>query len=495
MAEYLHGAYRDWPTAGSALAVNSNSAVVVFGTAPVQTAASGNMLINKPVLVNSFAEAKKLFGYSEDWAKYTLCEAMYLILACEHVGPLVLVNVLDPNTHKGAAQTVSQKPDGGKLVLTSAEDIILSTIAIEDIDADVYTAVYDPETKTITIREKTAGGLGTDTLSISFNKVDVSAVTNAVMIGSSTSEGVNTGIHAVRSVYQETGIVPAFLLAPGWSSIPEVHAAMGECSRKINGHWDAWIFADLPTTITGTPNYLTMATAAAWKEANGYNLENETVCFPKILGTDDKVYHMATYRAACFMKLLAENDGVPFHSASNTAAAMIRNLKFAAEVNAYSATPTYDDTLVNEYLCRNGITSAAFVGGQWVLWGAHAADYNEDTASDLNVSETVRMMLYFVANSFQQRRCVNVDKPLSANDLAAIVAEEQGRLDALVNVGALTYGKAYIAADEIALSDMYKGDYLFSFDITTMPLAKSLTVRVKWVDDGLAVYYQSLTGV
>lgn len=52
-------------------------------------------------------------------------------------------------------------------------------------------------------------------------------------------------------------------------------------------------------------------------------------------------------------------------------------------------------------------------------------------------------------------------------------------------------GKAYMNADEIARSDMYMGDYKFTFDVTTTPLAKSLTALANWVNDGFAVFYNS----
>ena len=110
------------------------------------------------------------------------------------------------------------------------------------------------------------------------------------------------------------------------------------------------------------------------------------------------------------------------------------------------------------------------------------------------MSETTMMMLFYLSNDFQDRRSFDVDKPLSANDIQAIVAEEQTRLDALVKIRALTYGEAKLDASEIAKSDMYNGDFLFYFDVTTTPIAKSLSVVVNWVDDGYATYFEPLTG-
>ena len=99
------------------------------------------------------------------------------------------------------------------------------------------------------------------------------------------------------------------------------------------------------------------------------------------------------------------------------------------------------------------------------------------------------MMLFYVCNDFQARRPVMVDSPLTRNDIESIVAEEQARLDALVGSGALTYGKATLDAESDNRSDIMNGDWLFDFEVTTTPLAKSLKANVIWVDNGFATYF------
>ena len=152
----------------------------------------------------------------------------------------------------------------------------------------------------------------------------------------------------------------------------------------------------------------------------------------------------------------------------------------------------YDDEIINMKLNRNGIASAAFVGGRWAIWGAHAADYNPDDADSVNVAETSRIMLYYISNDFQARRPRDVDKPMTANDIASIVAEEQNRLDSLVAMGALLPGAtAALSAESLSNSDVYSGDFLFEFRVTTTPLAKSLKALVTWVDDGFSTYFST----
>ena len=65
MSDYKHGAYGDQQAIGTRVATESQSAVVLVGTAPVQNLLpddDGNWPVNKPVLIHDISEAKKIFG-------------------------------------------------------------------------------------------------------------------------------------------------------------------------------------------------------------------------------------------------------------------------------------------------------------------------------------------------------------------------------------------------------------------------------------------------
>ena len=486
MADYKHGAYGLIDTAGTKVAARSQNAIVYVGTAPVQTTADGADNVNRPILVSNMAEARKALGYSDDWGKYTLCEAMYTHFENGGVGPLVLINVLDPQKKKAAqGGTKSLTPENGQVVLTDMEDAILSSVKVTGKTAGTdYAMTYDQRRKTLTLAEKTDGALGTEALEITFDLVDAGKVDEADVIGETDGAGLNTGLYAIANVYQETGKIPSFLLAPGFSSLEAVHKAMQSVSRKVNGHWDVYLMCDLPI-VDGEGEAVTLATAAAWKKKHGYTGENETVYFPMAEGTDGRKYHIATLAAANLQKLLVEQDGIPYKTASNTDCTIIANLYLGEDKRGR----VYDDRMINETLCKNGIASSVYTGGRWAIWGCHSADYNQDDGDEINVSETNRMMLYYISNDFQHRRSRNVDKPMTKNDIESIVAEEKARLDALIKIGALTYGTVSLNASEDEKSDIMKGDYTFAFEVTTTPLAKSLTALVNWTDEGFTTYY------
>ena len=492
MADYIHGAYGIINAVGDRVAQESRGAFVYVGTAPVHQVEGGASNVNVPILVNNIAEARKYFGYSSDWASYTLCEAIYAHLEKKGVGPLVLINVLDPATHKSqSATSVDKTPKNGVITLTSATNIILDTVEIytkddtpvKKVKGTDYTIAFNFDKQTIVI-QSIGTGLGTDALTVSYYTATPAAVTNADVIGSSDGLGTNTGIFAIKDVYQVTQRIPFFLGCPGFSSVPAVHAAMYQNSVKVNGHWDVFMFADIPIIDNSTA--ITFATAATWKAANGYDKENEKVFFPLAEGIDGQIYHLSVLAAANLQELLIAQDGIPYRSSSNTDCALIQNLYLGAT----NTGKIVDDSIINERLNKNGIASAAFVGGRWAIWGAHCADYDQNNADQINVAETNRMMLYYISNDFQARRPLDVDKPLTPNDIRSIVSQEQARLDALVNIGALTYGVVTLNASADARSDVLNGDWSFSFTVTTTPLAKSLTAIVTWTDDGFATYFE-----
>ena len=99
---FTHGVYTNEVPTSIISPVNSSAGLpVVVGTAPVHLTDINN--VNQPKLINSYAEAVNLFGYSEDWEKYTLCEFIYSQFALYGMGPCVLINVLDPSKHKSEA--------------------------------------------------------------------------------------------------------------------------------------------------------------------------------------------------------------------------------------------------------------------------------------------------------------------------------------------------------------------------------------------------------
>ena len=123
-----------------------------MGTAPVHNIEGGAKNVNRPILVNNMAEAKKYFGYSDDWASFTLCEAMSVHLDYKGVGPLVLINVFDPTkaAHKESTGGTAEKtPSNGQIVLTSVTITYKANNSVTPAEDDVKIAALTGSTYTI----------------------------------------------------------------------------------------------------------------------------------------------------------------------------------------------------------------------------------------------------------------------------------------------------------------------------------------------------------
>lgn len=483
---YKHGLYAQAFPSGSRRTENvtDRSVPVYIGTLPVHTAAGGAARVNTPILLNDFAQAVKLVGYSDDWASYTLCEAIYAHLVLCGVGPICVINVFDPAT--GATEkSVKATPKNNQVVLPDMGNAMLDSLAITGKDAADYSISYDYGSERLTIKGKKEGVLA-DEVTVTYKEVDPSGVTDAMVAGTSDGEGTDTGVHLVRQVYQTTNLIPNRILAPGFTQSSVVRAAMLKMSAKVNGHFDAFIYTDIPLA-DAEGAALKPSGAAAWKADNGYTGDNEKTHWPMWAGTDGKKYHLSTLACAILQGLESSADGIPYQTCSNQELPIGGKLYHGEGVKT-----ALDEQIVNDQLNANGITSAIFHGGNWVLWGAHTASYTQENADRINVSETNLAMMYYITNDFQVRRADDIDKPMSKNRLAQIIAEEQAMLDALgpTGVGALLYGTANAVTGEDANADMLAGDYTIEWHITQTPNTKSITGRCIYTEEGLKTYFE-----
>ena len=96
---YKHGIFTSEQATGLIPMTETDAGLIVaFGTAPVHLA-SDRAQENTPVLCYTYKDAVAALGYSDDWKKYTLCEAIYTHFALYNMAPIVLVNCLSTKKH------------------------------------------------------------------------------------------------------------------------------------------------------------------------------------------------------------------------------------------------------------------------------------------------------------------------------------------------------------------------------------------------------------
>ena len=99
---FLHGVYvEERATQPIAPKAGPSSIQLIIGASPVNLTADPAAYVNKPLVINTFAEAQELLGYSDSFqeGEYTIGQALNASFRVYNVTPLVVVNVLDPASH------------------------------------------------------------------------------------------------------------------------------------------------------------------------------------------------------------------------------------------------------------------------------------------------------------------------------------------------------------------------------------------------------------
>lgn len=485
---YKHGTYGEFAQSIGGTATQSGTVAVYVGVAPVNLVRgyADADVVNAPVLLSDINAVRRLMGYSSDWASFGLCEAfkVHFDNAAGNAGPIVAINVLNPATHKKASQTTQQVTfANGRATITSST-IVLDSLALADkVEGTDYTVDYDFTAGQV-ILESIAAVPITGNVQATFDEVDTTKITATEIIGGVTAAGVYSGLGAVSLVYQELNVIPNLIAAPGWSDTPAVYNAMITAGTKINGHWDAFVLADLALEDSGTP-IDTIEEAIEWAEDNGYNSERSKTYWPQFLGTDGNVYHGSTLAAWRMQLVDASHDGVPMETPSNKSVPIAKQYFGATSTNR-----GFDQSRAND-LNAAGISTAVYWGGQWVLWGGHTAAYKYGAVADNRVvfDNSIRMMMY-ITNSFQQEWALTIDQPMTLSLADTIRNREQEKADALVAVGALIGTPTVLFLEsENTTADMVEGNFVWDFSATPTPQFKSGTMRVAYTDEGFASYF------
>ena len=274
---YKHGTYGELTASKVKGSTSTDTVVVYVGTAPINLIrgydAAG--LANRPIKISNMIDAQSKVGYSEDWNAFSLCEAFaeHYDNTVGNVGPIYIINTLDPSVHRKEAETtISVAFNAGRGEFAS-DKIILDTIAIaEKVEGVDFEISYNYNSGKVVITSLDDTDRLSGDVTITYHEVDPSKVAAADIIGQKSADGVYSGLAALSLLYQKENVVANIVAAPGWSHIPEVYTAMIGAASKINGHWDAFVVADIPLTDDAEAENTAVDTiekALAWKTKHG----------------------------------------------------------------------------------------------------------------------------------------------------------------------------------------------------------------------------------
>lgn len=470
MANFKHGAYAEIISTQDEVAIKSLGTVpVYFGTAPVGFIKDS--VNNVPLLIESFEDAVHLIGYSENWKKYTLCEAVYAHFrnSIMPIGPIVVINAVDLVKHKSPQKKTQSVLFINKRATFDGEDIIMETLVLEEKTLNVdYTVSLDNDYKTVILTDL-KGNLG-DT-SVTFDIIDTNLVTDNDII-----EGIR---EALPLVYQKYNIIPSILASPGYSQKTVINDELLACADKINGHWYAFVNCDIEADeITDT-----LDKAIALKALKAVTSPKQTVSWP-LFKKGDRIFHGSTMVTVGMQQIDYTHEGIPFETPSNKKGDFTSLcLKNGKKVEF--------DNLKSNKLNQNGIVTGTFWRGEWLVWGGFTAAFVDGVPLDpKDVFHTSVRTLFYLANTFQLRYALYIDKPMTRSLVDTILNDFNAYLDRLIAAGAILMGKITFNQASNYKSDMILGDFIFDVKTTTTPPAKSLTVKISYTSSGLDVLFE-----
>lgn len=404
---------------------------VIVGTAPIHLAKSPEGTVNKPLLLNSWAEAKEILGYSDNWETYTLCQSMYASWKLFHVYPAVFINVLDPKRHSKDVEASEIQVQSHQAVL-NREGILLDTIKINQgtgamagkakVGTDTlgqaaqgpaltlekdYIVSFNEEGKPVITLLSTGDGYELNQITVSYRYVDASMVTEEDIIGAYDMEtGKETGLETIRQVYPLYHFSPALILAPGWSNRPNVGAALQEKCTELNGVFRCECVLDLDAEKNRK-----YTECGVDKEKNGYTDPHSIVCWPELLVNGRHMAFSAAYGAMASY-YTATNGDVPYLYPSN------KLLGVDGAVLADGTEITLDQPQA-AYLNGDGIVTAVNDGG-WRSWGNNTGCYPQNTdPKDYRIG--CRRMFSYVANYFILQYQSRLDRSMNRRTVDDIV--------------------------------------------------------------------------
>lgn len=397
---------------------------VVVGTAPVNLVDDPASTVNVPILVSSRAEAKAKLGDSNDFEKYTLMQSVYASFRKFAVAPVVFINVLDPAKHKAAVASSTVSLTNGKATLEDQGILKASvmvaavgstTAAVVDVD---YVLDFD-ENGQLVIAVTPDGTLaGATQISVGYSKLDPSAVTNSDIIGGTDAQGNRTGIDVLDIVYNKLKVIPSMILAPGFSSVPAVAAALEAKAELIGSLFNSVALVDIESTTTRT---WTQVEAA--KQALGVSTRWATAIWPMAKMDGHIISGSAVLGALLQSRCIANND-VPCDSQDNKDA-MIDGAVLA---DGSELMLTLEDA--NDYIVAKGVVTFLFFGG-WKVWGSNSCAYPANKDSNNRYTKCVLMNNY-LENRFKAEYLSHLGNNGNRKEMESIVNNFNMALNALV---------------------------------------------------------------
>ena len=396
------------------------------------------------------------------------------VIALEFLNTDKIVDGKFKVTYRKASSALGGTPEVEEVELAELEDniweltddTILESVTVEtggvDTLADVPFEVAQDSTGASIITVPFGANLVDDKLKLSYKVLALENVTAEDIIGGvDAATGEKYGLELIDAVPGKLGLNATFtIIAPGFSQIPEVAAAITGKAKAVGGVFPSIAIADIDAA-----NY---QSAIEWKNTSGLASPFLIYTYPKVQigGT---FYRLSTH-LACVMNVTdANNAGLPYVSPSN------QRLQISGAVNENGVEVFLDQSQANS-LNEVGIVTALYRNG-WRAWGNYTSTGPDEDFKDRWIS--VRRLLNFIEVSLDTNYFSNLDAPINRRNIDSILQSANLYLASLQSADALLGAELEFNEADNSTSDLMAGKLTFNLRWLSPPPSEAIIFKVQ----------------
>lgn len=461
-ANYLHGVETVEVERGPRPVRTVKSAVIgLIGTAPIGA-------VNVSTLTLSEKDAA---AFGPQLPGFTIPQALDAIY--DHgAGTVIVINVLDPATHKTAVANEAIAFDASTDRVKLAHGAVAALVVKSTDGATTYVAGTDYTADLVTgeiVRIKGGGIVAAGSAKANYDYADPTKVTAADIIGAVNEAGVRTGLKALKDTYNLFGFFAKILIAPAFCTQNSVATELIAMADQLGAI--AYIDAPIGTTY---------AQALAGRGPAGtinFNTSSDRVrlCYPHVKVYDPVLnaerLEPLSARAAGLRAKVDLDKGFWWSSSNQELAGVIG---VERQLSAMIDDPQSEVNLLNEV----GITTVFNSYGTGLrLWGNRSAAW--PTVTHMRNFENVRRTGDVINESIRYFSQQYIDMPLNQALIDSLVESVNGYGRKLIGDGALIGFKAWYDPARNEETELAAGHLLISYKYTPPPPLERLTYETE----------------
>lgn len=385
----LHGITTERVKSKQPLQDAQTDIVCLLGTAPTFALKDENKTLNKPIPIRNYKDMATYAGVN--FRNFTMYDALETIMEESGGATVYAINVFDEEKHKTTIAESEVTPEAGKIVINNLVIPSSLTVKLEENDGKIdedFEIKFEKDSTIITLLSTTFKAA--EKVKIAYDYADLSKVTSADFVGTVDEDGIRTGAKAIYNVTQLYGDDVNMILAPQYSSIPAVRAALQNVADDLRCAFypDAPIGTTVNAAVQGRTNGEVDLKCTS---SNGYMGIPYVKRYNQYL---DETLLKPLSPVIAGMRVRLNKTRNIAKSLDNTVSNTIKGLEFPVEF-IYNKENTESNAL-------NGAGLATIINhkGAYRLWGVRNLSYPSETG--LMTSESAQVVQNFIEKTIEQ---------------------------------------------------------------------------------------------